>query len=534
MSSSLNCIGDVKASRREFLKVSGLAMGAAAVPAWLLELEAAEAEAVDKGKLADAALSAARTLRASYADIRINRYRNENIFTREKQVQQVSRTQSFGCGVRVLLRGTWGFASSRKVTAEEVRRITLQAIEIAQANAAYQRKPFTLAPVTKVATSWRSNFEKDPFDIPLEDKIGFLLKLNEAALKVKGVNFINSSLAFVNEQKFFASSEGSRIEQYIIRSFPNFNVTAVDSAKGDFQSRRSLGGPQGMGYEYAEKYPWLAEAEQAGNEAVEKLKAKPVEPGKYDLVLHPTHLWLTIHESTGHSTELDRALGWEADYAGTSFLTPDKTGKFQFGSKIVNMVADRTQKAGLATVGYDDDGVPAQRWHLVREGVFVDWQTTRELAPLVGQKTSYGCCHADSWGSVPFPRMPNVSLEPSKEKITLDDLLAGVKNGILIYGDGSYSIDQQRYNFQFGGQTFWEIKNGKKGAMLRDVAYQSRTPDFWGACDAIGAEATYELNGSFFDGKGEPGQSNAVSHGCPAARFRQITVLNTAPAAGRS
>jgi TldD protein len=267
---------------------------------------------------------------------------------------------------------------------------------------------------------------------------------------------------------------------------------------------------------------------------VQKLKAKSVEPGKYDLVLHPTHLWLTIHESTGHSTELDRSLGWEANFAGTSFLTPDKAGKFQFGSKIVNMVADRTQPAGLATVGFDDDGVAAQRWHLVKDGVFVDWQTTRDVAAQVGRKTSYGCTHADSWGSVPFPRMPNVSLEPAQENVSLDDLIGGVEKGVLIYGNGSFSIDQQRYNFQFGGQVFWEIKDGKKGEMLRDVAYQSRTPDFWGACDGLGGRESYMLSGSFTDGKGEPQQVNAVSHGCPPARFREINVLNTDPRRARS
>jgi len=521
-------------SRRDFLKASGLALGAAALPPWVLEPEAAEAATVDKGKLADIALALAKTLGASYADIRINRYRNEFVATREKEVQQVARSQNFGFGVRVLRNGTWDFASSHKVNAEQVRRVTREAVAIARANAAYQSTRFAMVPVPKLTANWKSAFKKDPFDVAIENKIGFLLKLNEAALKVKGGSFVNSFVAFVNEQKFFASTDGSRIEQYIIRSSPQFTATAVDFARGDFQTRRSLRGPQSMGYEYIEKEPWLAEAEQAGNEAVEKLKAKPVEPGKYDLVLHPTHLWLTIHESAGHSTELDRALGWEADYAGTSFLTPDKLGKFQFGSKVVNIFADRTQPAGLATVGYDDDGVVAQRWYLIKEGVFVDWQTTRDLAALIGRKISYGCCHADSWGSVPFPRMPNVSLEPTKEKVSLDDLLADVKNGILIYGDGSWSIDQQRYNFQFGGQTFWEIKDGKKGAMLRDVAYQSRTPDFWGACDAVAGETTYELNGAFNDGKGEPGQANAVSHGCPAARFRQINVLNTAPRRGRS
>ncbi len=511
-----------------------MALGAATLPSWAFELEAAQAAAVDKPKLADIAMTTARQLGAAYADIRINRYRREFISTREKQVQVVERSQSFGFGVRALLNGAWGFAASRNVAEDEVRRMARLAIEIARANAAYQKRPVRLAPASKVVATWKSSFAKDPFDVPLEGKVQFLLKLNETAMKVKGVNFVNSGVVFVNEQKFFASTDGSAIEQYIIRSEPSFEVTAVDSSKGDFVERESLPGPEAIGYEYLENYPWQKEAEQAGNEAVEKLKAKSVEPGVYDLVLDPSHLWLTIHESIGHSTELDRSLGWEADYAGTSFLTPDKAGKFRIASKLVNFFADRTQPNGLATVGYDDDGVPAQRWYLVKDGAFVDWQTTRELAALIGRSSSYGCAHADSWESVPFARMPNVSLEPSREKVSLDDLVADVKNGILIYGNGSFSIDHQRYNFQFGGQTFWEIKDGKKGAMLRDVAYQSRTPDFWSACDGLGGEATYELNGALNDGKGEPGQSNAVSHGCPVARFRQIKVLNTGSRRGRA
>jgi TldD protein len=522
-------------SRRDFIKTAGIAAGAVALPSalpgWISNVEAVEAAsaaAVDKNALADIALAVARRLGVTYADIRINRYRTEQISTREKQVQNVSRSQNFGFGVRVLFKGTWGFASSRNVTPAEVRRITRQAVDIARANSVYQRKRITMVPARQVVATWKSAFEKDPFDVGIDDKIQFLLKLNERALKTNGVSFVNSSMGFANEQKFYASTDGSRIEQYIIRANPNFNVTAVNKSNGDFQSRNSLGGPQGMGYEYMEKHPWLSDVEQAAEDAVAKLKAKPIEPGKYDLVLHPSHLWLTIHESVGHPTELDRSLWWEADYAGTSFLTRDKLGKLQFASKIMNFVADRTQPVGLATVGYDDEGVPAQKWHLIKDGLFVDWQTTRDLANMSPNKKSYGCLHADSWGSISFPRMPNVSLQPGKENKTLDDLVAGVEKGILIHGDGSYSIDQQRYNFQFGGQTFREIKNGKVGGMLRDVAYQSRTTDFWNSCDGLGGPATYEVGGSFNDGKGEPGQSNAVSHGCPVARFRQVNVLNTA------
>ena len=515
-------------SRRHFLKTGSLICGATALPSWVLEVEAAEAGALDRNKLADAALSKAQSLGVTYADIRINRYRHESIFTRERQVQNVSRSQSFGFGVRVLFRGAWGFASSHQVTPEAVRRITVQAVEIARANAAHQRRPITMVPAPKTITHWKSAFEKDPFDIPVTRKIEFLLRLNEAGLRATGTSFVTSGLTFANEQKFYASTDGSRIEQYIIRTIPSFAVTAVNRTTGDFQSRTTLRGPQSIGYEYLENLPWEKEAEQAGSEAVAKLKARPVVPGRYDLVIHPSNLYLTVHESIGHPTELDRALLWEANYAGTSFLTPEKTGRLQVASKICNFVADRTQPQGLATVAYDDEGVPAEKWHLVKEGLFVDWQTTRDLAPLVDQKKSHGCLHADSWGSVPFPRMPNVSLEPGPGEVTLQQLADGVDNGILIYGNGSWSIDQQRYNFQFGGQTFWEIKKGRIGEMLRDVAYQSRTTDFWNSCDGLGGRATYELNGASNDGKGEPTQSNAVSHGCPVARFRQVNVLNTA------
>ncbi len=517
-------------SRRDFIKTAGLTLGAVTLPTWVLDAHAAESLYLDanKDQLADAALAAAKRLGASYADIRINRYRLENVSTRERQVMNVSSGQNFGFGVRVLVNGTWGFAASPIVTATEVQRVTREAVDIAKANSPFQRKKVEMVPTPKVVANWKSSFERDPFNVPADDKIEMLLKLNEAALGVKGVSFVNSSMAWVNEQKYLATTDGSRIEQYLIRGNPSFSVTARDTATNDFEVVNSLREAQSIGYEYMTKHDWVAEAREAAEHAVMKLKAPTVTPGIYDLVLHPSHLFLTIHESVGHPTELDRALLWEANYAGTSFLTPEKTGKLKFGSKIVNFVADRTEPLGLATVGYDDESVPAQQWRIVKDGIFVDWQTTRDLAPLIGKKTSYGCLHADSWSSVPFPRMPNISLPPAKENVTQNDLIAGVDKGILINGRGSYSIDQQRYNFQFGGQTFWEIKGGKVTGMLRDVAYQSRTTDFWGACDGLGGRSTYLIPGSFNDGKGQPGQSNAVSHGCPSARFRQINVLNTA------
>jgi TldD protein len=400
-------------------------------------------------------------------------------------------------------------------------------LNIARANAGVQRKKVELIPVKPVVAQWKSSFQQDPFELGLDEKIQLLLGINEAALSKSGVGFVTSSMEWVNEQKFYASTDGSRIEQYIIRGNPEFSVTAVDRAKGDFQTRNSLNGPKLIGYEYMRNHDWIKEAKAAGEEAVLKLKAPAVKPGKYDLILHPTHLWLTIHESVGHSTELDRALWYEANFAGTSFLTPEKAGKLQFGAPQVNLFADRTQPHGLATVGYDDEGVPGQKWYLVKNGIFQDWQTTRDLAPLIGRTNSYGCLHADSWATVPFPRMPNVSLEPGPGQTTLEDLVKDVEKGIVIWGHGSFSIDQQRYNFQFGGQTFWEVTNGKIQGMLREVAYQSKSTDFWNSCDGLGGQNTYELCGTFVDGKGQPSQHNSVSHGAPVARFRGINVLST-------
>jgi TldD protein len=481
-----------------------------------------------RAEVADVALARAAALGASYADIRINRYRRESIATREKQVQNVSRSTSYGFGLRVLVDGAWGFAATNTVEPAAARAAAEQAVAIARANAALATRKVVLAHADKVVTTWTSAFKRDPFEVPLDTKIAFLMKLNETALGVAGVSFVNSQILFVDEQKYFASSEGSRITQRLVRTYPQFTTTAADRASGDFQTRVVVDRAQLVGYEYVEEYPWLQDAEKSGHEVVEKLKAKPVAAGKYDIVVDPSQLFLAIHETVGHSTELDRSLGWEANMAGTSFLKASDAGKLRFGAAIVNLVGDRTQPGGLATTGYDDEGVKSDRWHIVRDGMFVDWQTTRELAPLVGQDRSHGCLHADNWSSVPFPRMPNVSLEPAATNVTLDDLFSDIKRGLFVVGRGVSSIDQQRYNFQFGGAVIREIANGKLGAIVKDAAYQSRTPDFWASCDGLGGPATYKLWGTSADGKGEPGQTNAVSHGCPPARFRNITVLNTA------
>ncbi|MDP1571338.1 MAG: TldD/PmbA family protein [Vicinamibacterales bacterium] len=517
-------------SRRQFLATGSALIAATYVPEWAEAFQPGATDDSRRAEAAEAALAQAARLGATYADIRINRYRRESIATREQQVQNVSRSASYGLGLRVLVDGAWGFAASNRVDPASARAVAGQAVAIARANARLVTRKVVLANADRVIATWANPITRDPFEVPLETKTAFLLKLNETAMAVPGVSFVNSQILFVDEQKYFASSEGSRITQRLVRTYPQFTVTAADRAAGDFQTRPVVDRAKLLGYEYVEDYPWFADAEQAGHEVVEKLKAKPVVPGRYDLVVDPSQLFLCIHESVGHSTELDRALGWEANMAGTSFLKPGDAGTLRFGAKIVNLVGDRTQPGGLATTGYDDEGVKADRWHIVRDGMFVDWQTTRELAPLVGQDRSHGCLHADHWSSVPFPRMPNVSLEPAATEVSHDQLFSEIKRGLFIEGRGVSSIDQQRYNFQFGGAVIREIVNGKLGAMVRDAAYQSRTPDFWASCDGVGGPATYRLWGTSADGKGEPGQTNAVSHGCPPARFRNITVLNTGTA----
>lgn len=482
--------------------------------------------------MVDVALNVARQRGASYADMRIVRTMNQFINTREKIVQNVTNTESYGFGVRVLVDGAWGFSASSRLDKAEIEKVTERAVSIAKANKVISRNKVELVPVEKYPDAkYSTPVKQDPFTVSLSEKADYLLKVNAEAMKIKGPGpmFVNSGMFFTKEEKYFASTEGSYIEQTLIRSWPNFNITSVNAITGTFETRSNLGSPVGKGYEVVAEYDLINEAPRAAEEAVKKHAAKSVEPGRKDLVLHPTNLWLTIHESVGHPTELDRVLGYEANFAGTSFATREKMGKFQYGSKIVNIKGDKTQANGLATAGWDDDGVKTTEWDIIKDGVLVSYQTIRDNAAVIGLKRSHGAAYADSWGSVAFQRMPNVSLQPAQgaKKISADDLIADVKDGIYIEGNGSFSIDQQRYNFQFGGQVFWEIKNGKKVGLLRDVAYQSRTPDFWNACDGVGSKESYLLGGSYFDGKGEPSQINAVSHGCPPARFRQINIINT-------
>jgi TldD protein len=341
----------------------------------------------------------------------------------------------------------------------------------------------------------------------------------------------------VKAQRDYANSDGSITSQTTIRSWPLMQITAVAPDFSDFQNRGNVVPPMGRGWEYVLGADLVGNSAKWADEAAQKLKAKPVEPGKYDLVLHPSHLWLTIHESIGHPTELDRALGYEANYAGTSFVSPPEKvlGKLKYGPEFMNIQGDRSQEGGLSTIGFDDEGVKPNDFLIIKNGIFNDYQTTREQAEWISwwykqnnmETRSHGCSYAQGWDNVQFQRMPNVSLLPGEKDLKFEDLVAATDNGIAIMGDGSFSIDQQRFNGQFGGQVAYEVKGGKLGVMLKDVAYQMRTPDFWNSMDMIGGKNSYELGGSFFDGKGQPGQVNAVSHGAVPSRFKQINVINT-------
>lgn len=490
----------------------------------------------DEQKLAETLLSYAKAQGATYCDIRISRYRSQSVGVRDRIVTGASDSDSYGIGIRVIKNGTWGFAGTRAVQEAEAKRAVDSAINIATANAKLQKEKLELAPVAAVTGDWATPIKKNPFEISFKDRAEFLLGVHDIALKAN-VNgnkiFVTSNLEAVREEKFFASSEGSRIWQEITRVNPYSYLTVSDKNSGEFASRSLFVLPQGRGFEYVEEYPYKTEIEEAAKEAHEKITARSVEPGKYDLLLHPTHLWLTIHESIGHPTELDRALGFEANFAGTSFCTPETLGS-RYASNEVTVVADRTQPGALATVGFDDDGVPTTEYPIVDKGKFVAFQTTREIATLVGDKASHAESYAQGWWNVPFQRMPNVSLKPNPNKLSLNELISRTEKGILIKGNSSYSIDQQRYNFQFTGQVAYEVKDGKLNGMLRDVAYQSTTPEFWKSCDGVCDASEYMLGGSMYDGKGEPMQVNPVSHGCPSARFSRINVINTKSQSARS
>jgi TldD protein len=537
--------------RRDFVKTVALSSMAVAASDIVGDLIAQTPqgkvlESKFKG-LSDIALLEAKTQGCTYADVRFTRNTNSGVNANGGNREfddfgggfggrgggrggrggggggGAGPSGAAGFGVRVIHSGVWGFASSPIVTEDEIRRITRMATEVAKASAIAKRMDVKLAPVPAYTEYWTSSFKKDPRTVPQEEKQAYVQKIVDTVVKTKEVTNVNASVQLEHEWKYFASSEGSYIEQEIFTTTPSFTVTARKD--GQTRSRTFSGVAMTGGWEVAEASKMLESAERIAAEAVEFCTAKPVELGVKDLILTPAHAMLTIHEIVGHATELDRILGYEANYAGTSFIKLSDVGKLKYGSKLFNVTADRNKPGGIGTAGYDDDGVKTQEWPIVRDGILVGLQTNREMAHLVGEKESRGCTQANSWRDYPFLRMPNVHVDAGPAgSPTPDEMIADTKDGVLIDGRGSYSIDQQRYNGQFGGNAFWEIKNGKKTRMVTNVTYNAITTDFWGNLDAISGKESWEMHGTGGDAKGQPTQTNSISHGSPYLRIRKILV----------
>jgi TldD protein len=486
-------------------------------------------------RLADAALARARDFRVSHADFRFERVRYQDIRVRDGQLQGAGETEDLGFAVRVILDGAWGFASGVVLTPESAVQVAETAVRTAQVAAAMTTRPVALAPEpVHTDVEWVSSYEIDPFSVPLAEKVALLAGWSGDLLAAPSVAHSDGLLRQVHENKFYADLSGTVTTQQRVRVEPELQVHGTDERSGRFDSMRTIAPPAGRGWEYLTGgvHDWGAELAELPELLAEKLKAPPVEPGSYDLVIHPSNLWLTIHESIGHATELDRALGYEANYAGTSFATPDLLGTLEYGSPIMHVTGDRTAEHGLATIGYDDEGVQTQRWDIIKDGVLVGYQLDRPTAHLMGLERSNGCAYADSPGHIPIQRMANISLLAAEDGPGDDGLISQVERGIYVVGDNSWSIDMQRYNFQFTGQRFYKIENGRLAGQLRDVAYQATTTDFWRSMEAVGGPQTWELGGAFNCGKAQPGQVASVSHGCPTALFRGVRVLNTAAEAG--
>ena len=522
-------------TRRHFLGASVMGASAALAADLFAAPAGSQTPSADLEKLGAIALAESKKYKATYCDIRIVRLRDQRLGMRLSAdrgtgktlaVPTVAEDSTFGFGVRVIVNGAWGFASSPLVTKEEIARVTGEAAIIAKANATIQPKPIQLAPVKAYRDRWETPHEKDPFAVSIEEKLELLRSSSEEIKKNQRVFGSSATLSLRSEDKYFASTEGSSIQQLILQIYGNLDATAVDRQAGISRSRSYVPTQAAAGWEYVPEMNFRENAQRIREEVLEHLAAPPVKEGKKDLILMPNHLMLTVHESVAHPTELDRALGYEANYAGTSYITPATIGK-RIASDHITVIGDRTSPRALGTVGYDDDGVKSSSFTIIDKGIFRNFQTTREQAHLVGDKESHGCSQADSWATVPFQRMPNVWLKPGPADVSLDDLISGIDDGVLIDGRGSYSIDQQRYNFQFGGDAFWEIKGGKKRGMISRVAYQARTPDFWQACDGTAGPAYWRQYGTTGDAKGEPTQINSISHGCSPTRFRKINVLVT-------
>src|SRR5688572_29126250 len=491
-------------------------------------------------ELGAAALARAQELGATHADFRFERVRYQHVGVRDGALQGASDTEDLGFAVRVIHRGAWGFAAGVIVTSDEAVRLAERAVVVAEVAAEMTTSPVELAPEPVYDdVTWVSSYAVNPLDVPTAEKVALLVDWTDRLRQGVAVDHASASAQQVQENKYYADLAGTTTTQQRIRIHPTFE--AMGAGADTFDSMSSIAPPVGRGWEYltdpasAGGYDWDGELDQVPELLAEKLKAPSIEAGRYDLVIHPSNLWLTIHESIGHATELDRALGYEANYAGTSFATYDKLNSLQYGSRVMNVTGDRTIEHGLATVGYDDEGVQTQSWDIVRNGVLVGYQLDRPMGhmkPELNGGRSNGCAYADSPGHIPIQRMANVSLQPAPDGPSTEELIGRVDRGLYVVGDKSWSIDMQRFNFQFTGQRFFSIRDGELVGQVRDAAYQATTTDFWSSMEAVGGPGTWELGGAFNCGKAQPGQVASVSHGCPTSLFRNVRILNTTQEAG--
>ena len=471
------------------------------------------------------AIDTASAKGASYADIRLIEGENQSIVLRNGNIAELDSEEDCGFGVRVIKNGAWGFASSNDISKEGIERTAVKAVEIAEASASLKKEDIRLSEEPVYQEVWTGACLVNPFRVPLERKVELLTEIDAILRKNPKIAAAESSLRFKKERKLFVSSEGSVIDQQFVYSGGGFSATAVENGEVQIRSYPNSfrGQSMSMGYELIDSLELLANAERVREEAVQLLTADPCPQKQTSLILDGSQLGLQIHESVGHPSELDRVLGMESNFAGTSFATPDKLREgFRYGSEIVNLVCDSTVPGGMATLGFDDDGVRAKRWHIVKDGVFAGYQTNRELAHRVGQSHSTGNNRADGWSHIPMIRIANLSLDPGEWD--LEDLIADTDDGIYMDINRLWSIDQRRLNFQFGCELGWEIKNGKRTRMLKNPSYQGITPVFWNSCDAICSRDFWKLWGVWNCGKGQPIQTAAMSHGAAPARFKNIKV----------
>ncbi len=475
-------------------------------------------------KLASKAIEIANKYRVDFGDIRIVEERNQSLAVKNGEIGALTDETTLGYGIRVLYQGAWGFASGRDMTERAVADTALKAIAIAKASRLLMHGKVRLAQEPAYVDFWQTPFLKDPFAVPVQTKLDILFGIDKVLRANKKIKVSEAEMTFMKEHQWHMTTEGSRIEQVLLNSGASITATAVENGESQLRGYPCSHGGQtlGGGWEIIEAMNLADNAERVRDEAVALLKAPACPAGVKDLIISGNQLALQIHESVGHASELDRVLGYEESYAGSSFATTEKLGKFRYGSPIVNLVADATLPGGLATAGYDDDAVKAQRWHIVQEGILSGYMTNREFCGRIGKERSWGSCRADGYSNIPITRICNLSLMPHKG--TTEELVAGIRDGVMMENNTSWSIDQKRLNFQFGCEIGWEIKNGKKGRMLKNPRYQGITPEFWGSCDGIAGPQEWRLWGVANCGKGQPGQRAMMCHGSSPARFRKVKV----------